>query len=113
MAHLNMMTVMAVIAAIMLALQVLLPKKGDLAPIPQVMLQMHQEEVMLGQFILDSALAISVAVENLKKPQNFGIWILFAWRHCRVYSTIKYKTISEKYYRIVLSVLSYWLQMMK
>ena len=73
MAHLNMMTVMAVIAAIMLALQVLLPKKGDLAPIPQVMLQMHQEEVILGQFILDSALAISVAVENLKKPQNFGI----------------------------------------
>lgn len=71
MAHLNMMTVMAVITAIMLALQVLLPKKGDLAPIPQVMLQMHQEEVILGQFILDSALAISVAVEDLKKTPKF------------------------------------------
>ena len=74
---------MRVITLTVIVLQELLPTKGlnYLGHIPQVMHQ--EEEVMLGKFILDpAALAVSVAVEDLKRSQNFGMQISFPWHQC-------------------------------
>ena len=56
----TIMLTMLLLTVIMLVLQTLLPKKGltYLEFIPRVM-QQGEEEVMLGQFILDPALAVS------------------------------------------------------
>ena len=67
----------------LIVLQELLPTKGlnYLGHIPQVM--HRKEEVMLEKFILDPAtLAVSVAVEDLKRNQSFGMQISFAWCQC-------------------------------
>ena len=59
---------MRVITVTILVLQELLPTKGlnYLGHITQVMPQ-EEEEVMLGKFILDPAVPVSVAMEDLKR----------------------------------------------
>ena len=65
-----MMTVMRVITVTIIVLQELLPTKGlnYLGHIPHVMHQ-EEEEVMLGKFILDPALAVSGWGGPEKKPK--------------------------------------------
>lgn len=66
-----MMTVMRVITVTIIVLQELLPTKG-LSYLCHIHLVMHQEEeVMLRKLILDPALAVSVAVDDLKRNQTF------------------------------------------
>ena len=66
----TIMLTMLLITVLMLVLQTILPTKGlnYLQFIPQVMQQ--EEEVILGQFILDPALAVSVVTVELKRSQS-------------------------------------------